>query len=79
GVLGTAADTNLITGLIMCSANLPDKVAISIDSQMDDGNGKAGTVRATKQTQPNMSLTAKAAADAYSEDGVSTYVVCRQM
>ena len=79
GVLGTAADTNLITGLVMCSANLPDKVAISVDSQMDDGNGKAGTVRATKQTAPNMSLTAKASADAYSEDGVSTYVVCRQM
>jgi len=79
GVLGTAADTNLITGLIMCSANLPDKIAISVDSQMDDGDGKAGTVRATKQTAPNPSLTAKAAADAYSEDGVSTYLVCRQM
>ena len=79
GVLGTAADTNLITGLIMCSANLPDKIAISVDSQMDDGNGKAGTVRSTKQTAPNPSLTAKASADAYTEDGVSTYLVCRQM
>jgi len=79
GVLGTAADTNLITGLVMCSANLPDKVAISVDSQMDDGNGKAGTVRATKQAAPNPALVAKASADAYSEDGVSTYIVCRQM
>jgi prepilin-type N-terminal cleavage/methylation domain-containing protein len=79
GVLGTAADTNLITGLIMCSANLPDKIAISVDSQMDDGNGKAGSVRATKQSAPNPALTAKASADAYSEDGVSTYIVCRQM
>jgi prepilin-type N-terminal cleavage/methylation domain-containing protein len=79
GVLGTAANTNLITGLLMCSANLPDKVAISVDSQMDDGNGKAGSVRATKQAAPNPALTASAAADAYTEDGVSTYIVCRQM
>ena len=79
GVLGTAANTNLMSGLVMCSANLPDKIAISVDSQMDDGDGNAGSVRAAKQTQPNMPLTANAAADDYSEDGVSTYVVCRQM
>ena len=79
GVLGTAASTNLIAGLIMCSANLPDKIAVSVDSQMDDGDGNAGSVRGKKQTTPNMALTADAAADDYAEDGVSTYVVCRQM
>ena len=66
-------------GLIMCSANLPDKIAISVDSQMDDGIGNAGSVRATKQTAPNPALTKNAAADTYTEDGVSTYIVCRQM
>ena len=40
GVLGEAADTKLFGGLIMCSANLPDKIAISVDAQMDDGDGK---------------------------------------
>ena len=79
GVLGTAASTGLFTGLIMCSANLPDKIAISVDSQMDDGIGNAGSVRATKQTAPNPALTKNAAADTYTEDGVSTYIVCRQM
>ena len=79
GVLGEAADTNLFSGLILCSGNLPDKIALSIDAQMDDGNGKKGTVRAMKQSAPNPDLVAKASADAYIEDGVSTYLVCRQM
>jgi len=79
GVLGTAANTNLITGLVMCSANLPDKIAISMDSQMDDGKGASGSVRAEKQAAPNPALTSKGAGVAYAEDGVSTYVVCRQM
>ncbi len=48
GVLGTAASTQLFTGLILCTANLPDKIAISVDSQMDDGKGKAGGVRGKK-------------------------------
>ncbi len=79
GVLGTAANTNLFAGLILCSANLPDKIAISVDSQMDDGVGNSGSVRGKKQTTPNMALTANGAADVYTEDGVSTYVVCRQL
>jgi prepilin-type N-terminal cleavage/methylation domain-containing protein len=79
GVLGTAASTGLFTSLILCTANLPDKIAISVDSQTDDGAGSTGTVRGKKQTQPNPDLVVNAAADAYTEDGVSTYLVCRQM
>jgi prepilin-type N-terminal cleavage/methylation domain-containing protein len=66
-----------IGSLIMCSANLPDKIAISVDAQMDDGAGTSGSVRGFKQTQPNQAISATA--QAYTEDGVSTYVVCRQM
>jgi hypothetical protein len=79
GVLGTAANTNLFSALIMCSANLPDKIAISVDAQMDDGDGNAGSVRGVKQATPNPALVANAAAEDYTEDGVSTYLVCRQM
>jgi prepilin-type N-terminal cleavage/methylation domain-containing protein len=67
------------TALVLCSANLPDKIAISVDSQMDDGDGKKGNVRAMKQSGPNPSIASGGAADAYSEDGVSTYLVCRQI
>jgi len=78
GVLGTAANTQLFTGLILCSANLPDKIAISVDSQMDDGVGTTGSVRALKGGA-NPALPSTGAADPYTEDGVSTYVICRQM
>jgi prepilin-type N-terminal cleavage/methylation domain-containing protein len=80
GVLGEAAKDKMFTGLIMCSANLPDKIAISVDAQMDDGDGKKGSVRAQKQDAgPNPDLASEGAGATYSEDGVSSYVVCRQM
>ncbi|HET7197537.1 MAG TPA: prepilin-type N-terminal cleavage/methylation domain-containing protein [Burkholderiales bacterium] len=79
GILSDGAVTpTKYTALVLCSANLPDKIAISVDSQMDDGNGKAGNVRGMKQSGPNPTTIA-AAADTYTEDGVSTYVVCRQL
>src|SRR6266853_2988907 len=34
------------TGLTICSANIPDKVARAVDIQMDDGNSQTGQVRA---------------------------------
>jgi prepilin-type N-terminal cleavage/methylation domain-containing protein len=81
GVLGTPGTppTVPITSLILCSANLPDKIAISVDSQTDDGVGTTGTVRAQKQTAGPNPATIAAAADVYTEDGVSSYVVCRTL
>jgi prepilin-type N-terminal cleavage/methylation domain-containing protein len=76
GVLGEAANTRLFNSLMLCSGTLPDKIAISVDSQMDDGIGTTGSVRAKKGAT---SLTATEAADTYTEDGVSTYLVCRLM
>src|SRR5262245_41463564 len=78
GVLGVNAASQHFTGLILCSANLPDKIAISVDSQMDDGQGSTGSVRAL-QGGANPPLPSLGAATNYTEDGVSTYVVCRQM
>jgi prepilin-type N-terminal cleavage/methylation domain-containing protein len=86
-VLATAADPSAtppiptaIPGfgsLMLCSGNLPDKIAISVDAQMDDGVGRTGGVRGFKQTTPNDAISA--AAQPYAEDGVSSYIVCRQM
>ena len=79
GVLSDGAGTpTKFASLMLCSANLPDKIAISVDSQMDDGDGLKGSVRAMKQTAPNPA-DIDAAASTYSEDGVSPYVVCRQL
>jgi prepilin-type N-terminal cleavage/methylation domain-containing protein len=66
------------TGLIMCSANLPDKIAIAVDSQVDDGQPGTGQVRAQLQTAPNPTIDA-AATSAFAETGSNTYVLCRQI
>jgi prepilin-type N-terminal cleavage/methylation domain-containing protein len=78
GVLGDGGSpATSFTALMLCSAGLPDKIAISIDAQMDDGLGKKGTLRGKKASGNPGDI--DAAADDYAEDGVSTYVICRIM
>ena len=66
-------------GLIMCSANLPDKIAIAVDTQMDDGLAGKGTVRAIVQAGPNPAIGAVAATALYSETGSNIYTICRAL
>ena len=66
------------SGLVVCSANIPDKVAIAMDTQMDDGASAAGTVRAQLQAAPNPAIAAAAVA-AYAETGVNVYAICRSL
>jgi hypothetical protein len=75
---GAAAVLGGFSGLIICSANIPDKVAIAMDTQMDDGRSDAGTVRAWAQGAPNQTAPV-AAAGAYAETGVGTYGICRSL
>jgi hypothetical protein len=65
-------------GLIMCSANLPDKIAIATDTQMDDGVPNTGTVRGDLQTAPNPNLD-NAPVTGYVENGTNIYVLCRSL
>jgi prepilin-type N-terminal cleavage/methylation domain-containing protein len=68
------------TGLIMCSANLPDKIAIAVDVQLDDGSNATGSVRAQIQTAPNPAIhAALVAGDAYVESGTNTYTICKSL
>jgi len=77
--LGTdGAGTGGFAGLIVCSANLPDKIAIAVDTQMDDGVPVSGTVRGLLQTAPNPA-TANPATSAYAETGTNTYLLCRAL
>src|SRR5438067_5126449 len=63
-----AAALGGFSGIIICSANLPDKIAIAVDTQMDDGVPNAGSVRGTTQSAPNPDVVAgTAAAAAYAE------------
>ena len=67
------------TGLIMCSANLPDKMAISVDAQVDDGNAQSGSVRGVDQAGVANPAPAAALTTGYVEDGTKSYLVCRTM
>lgn len=68
------------SGLIICSANLPDKIAIATDTQMDDGVPNTGTVRGMLQSAPNPALGAGTAATAtFAETGTNVYVLCRTL
>ncbi len=64
------------TGLTICSSNIPDKVAIAVDTQMDDSNSQTGQVRAQLQGSANPDL-GTTQATAYVETGVSQYLVCK--
>jgi prepilin-type N-terminal cleavage/methylation domain-containing protein len=66
------------SGLIICSANLPDKIAIAVDVQVDDGASATGSVRAMLQTAPNETVNAASVlAPNYVESGNNVYVACR--
>ena len=66
------------TSLIVCSSNLPDKVAIAVDTQADDANSATGQIRAQLQTAANPDTVA-AAASAYVETAVNQYLVCKTL
>jgi prepilin-type N-terminal cleavage/methylation domain-containing protein len=80
-VLGAAAGAGGFSGLIICSANLPDKIATAVDTQMDDGQRLSGSVRGQLNTAPNPAIvqdatTAPSAAN-YAETGTNIYTLCR--
>lgn len=79
---GTAGTTALggFGGLIICSAGLPDKIAIAVDTQMDDGTIGAGTVRGQLHTAgPNPATNTAVDASAYAETGTAVYTLCRAL
>jgi prepilin-type N-terminal cleavage/methylation domain-containing protein len=72
-----------LVSLIMCSANLPDKIATAVDAQMDDGLPDKGTVRGGLQTGgPNPDVGGGAGipvSTAYAETGTNVYTLCRAL
>jgi prepilin-type N-terminal cleavage/methylation domain-containing protein len=66
------------TGLIVCSSNINDKVAIAVDTQIDDGTAGAGSLHGQLQTAPSPA-TAAAAGSAYQETGTNQYLLCKSL
>ena len=72
---GTGAATVGLTGLIICSANIPDKIAIAVDTQTDDQSSNTGSVRAMLQAASNPAIGAATAN--YAETGANQYLMCK--
>ncbi len=79
GLVGVQTTGMGFTANIICTSNLPDKVAIAIDTQMDDGASITGSVRGQLQAAPSPDIPAAAPADAYAETGTNQYVLCKSL
>ena len=79
GDAGTGTALGGFAGMIVCSANIPDKVAIALDTQMDDGKIDAGSVRGQAQSAPNPDIATAASSTAYAETGTNIYALCRAL
>ena len=75
GVLQVQDGALGLSGLVVCSTNLPGKVANAIDAQFDDGRPETGQIRGTNN--PAALQTNMAANSAYIDDGSTVYVVCK--
>ena len=76
GVLHVQQGALGLSGLVICTTNLPGKIASAIDSQFDDGNPKTGTVRGTATAG---ALNAVPADTGYIDDGSTVYTVCKSI
>ncbi|MGH8720657.1 MAG: type II secretion system protein [Burkholderiales bacterium] len=84
-VLGGPAGAGGFIVAILCSANLPEKIAIAVDTQLDDGVRTTGTLRGILQAAPNPPIPADATAPgvggagSYVETGTNVYTICRAL
>jgi prepilin-type N-terminal cleavage/methylation domain-containing protein len=74
---GTGAATMGLAGLIVCSANIPDKIAIAVDTQTDDQASNTGSLRAGLQAGTNPSIAAVTFPSPYAETGANQYLICK--
>jgi len=76
----SAASGMGFAGNIVCTSNLPDKIAIAVDTQMDDATADSGQIRGYKQSSPNpVAPGATAALTPYAETGTNIYLLCKAL
>jgi prepilin-type N-terminal cleavage/methylation domain-containing protein len=73
-----------LPGLVVCSANVPDKIATAVDAQLDDQASNRGQMRArdlgvSASITAGTASTSSEAAPAYVETGTAQYVLCRSI
>lgn len=81
GVMGVQQGGLGMTGLVLCTANLPPKVAAAIDTQLDDGDPVRGQIRSMIQdeTIANVPTAAQQAEGIYDESRSTSTTLCRAL
>jgi prepilin-type N-terminal cleavage/methylation domain-containing protein len=80
GIVGAqngAFITNPLTGNVVCTSNIPDKIAGAVDTQLDDQKSNAGSLRA--QLGGGNPAANLAPATAYTETGNQQYLMCKSI
>jgi prepilin-type N-terminal cleavage/methylation domain-containing protein len=79
GIMGVQTSGFGFSSNIVCSSNLPDKIAIAVDTQMDDGTANSGQIRGMLQAAPSPVVPATTTADVYQETGTNQYLLCKNL
>jgi prepilin-type N-terminal cleavage/methylation domain-containing protein len=85
GSSGSGGSTSIEqAGLLVCSSNLPGKIANAIDAQFDDGVPNKGTIRGYKQSgsvaaDGGTNPASSGSSTAYTDDGVTLFTVCKSL
>jgi prepilin-type N-terminal cleavage/methylation domain-containing protein len=79
GIIGVQTGKLGFSSNIVCSSNMPDKIAIAVDTQMDDGTPGAGELRGDIQTTPNPAVPVSSSVSAYLETGQNQYLLCKNL
>jgi prepilin-type N-terminal cleavage/methylation domain-containing protein len=79
GQIGVQTGGMGLNGLIVCSANVPDKIATAVDTQLDDQRSNAGNLRGLDQTGLGSNPNVAAPSTNYVEDGTKQYLLCRSI
>lgn len=66
-----------LSGLVVCTTNLPGKVANAIDAQFDDGKPNTGKMRGVAGSGTTYTMNTAPTITAYTDDGATLYVVCQ--
>jgi prepilin-type N-terminal cleavage/methylation domain-containing protein len=79
GIVGVQSGAMGFVSNVICTSNLPDKIAIAVDGQMDDGTATSGQVRGQLQTAANENAASDAPAASYGETGQNQYLLCKNL
>lgn len=80
GITGVQQGALGIAGIVVCSGNLPAKIAQAVDSQFDDGNAITGSVRGILEgATPPTTINTNVPPTNYVDTNSNLYVICKNV